>query len=352
MSITGILSFILVLGALIFVHELGHFLLARLVKVKVLKFALGFGPKIFGIKRGDTEYLIAAVPLGGYVKLFGDDPQEELPEEQKADAFTAQPTWKKAAIVAAGPIFNLVFAYIIFTFVYIFAGLPQLLPHVGKVSPDSPALAANMQEGDVIISIAGKQITYWDDIREVIQKNKDNKTSIEVKRGDENLSLKITPNLQTATNIFNEPVKLWMIGIQPTGETYIEDISVIRAVGLGYKKTVEIIYLTLTGITKMITGSIPANNIGGPILIAQMTAQTAEQGILSVILFTALLSVNLGLLNLLPIPILDGGHLLFFAIESALRRQINERYKEIAQQVGLVLLISLMIFAFYNDFTR
>lgn len=435
------------LGILIFVHEFGHFLFAKLLGVKVLKFSLGFGPKLLGRKYGDTEYLISAVPLGGYVKMLGqsDNPQgeeEEIPEEEKVRAYNFQPVWKRFLIVFSGPFFNLLFAALIFVLVF-FSGVPVPLPDIGNVEENSPAAAAGLLTGDRVIEIDGKDIASWHDISEAISNNQGNKLLFKVKRDNLIIEVQVSPEKKVDKNIFGEDKEGWsvgieplvlpvvgevmkgsradeagllksdriieinggslktwhdmtdlihenpekpllfriqrgqqvmdvtitpkkevyqipdgekkaigLIGIKPLGNDFIKKFGPIESVSLGLKRTWDISVLTILSMVKLIQRVIPSNTIGGPIMIFQMAGEQASQGALNFFTFMAVISINLGVLNLLPIPILDGGHILFLGIEAVIRRPLNENVVMIAQKVGLVLLLSLMAFAFYNDIVR
>jgi regulator of sigma E protease len=348
--VVTILSFVVVLGVLIFIHELGHFLVARKVGVKVLTFSIGFGPKLLKRTVGDTEYALSAFPLGGYVRLLGDDPKEAVDPGDQHRSFLNQSVSKKMAIVFAGPFFNLLLALVVFVGIFMM-GVPVLTAEVGEVQ-EGPAQQAGILSGDMIVAMDGKKVTQWEDIRGILQESGGNEVAVEVKRGGENLTVKVVPVQKEAKNIFGETQMQWLIGIAPKGTVITQRHDPLTAAYLGVKRTIEITELTIVGIVKLIQGKLPANTIGGPIMIAQLAGQQVAQGFLSVLLFIAILSINLGVINLLPIPILDGGHLLFFAIEGVMGRPISIRKREVAQQVGLFLLICLMLFAIYNDVDR
>lgn len=345
------LSAIVLLGILIFVHELGHFIFAKLMNVKVLKFSLGFGPKILGRKIGETEYLISAVPLGGYVKMLGEDSDDAISEEDKKRAYNSQSVWKRFAIVVSGPVFNIIFAAMLFVFIYI-SGVPVLLPEVGEVISDSPAAAAGLVKGDTIIEIDGKTIRHWDEMTDIIYKSPGIKLGFKIKRGAGIIDMAITPDKKTAPNIFGEKKEVGLIGIKPSGKVSVEKQTPAGAVVRGIIKTWDLSVLTLLSIVKLIQRIIPAETIGGPILIFQMAGQQAAQGMLSFFTFMAVISINLGILNLLPIPILDGGHMLFLAIEAVRGKPLSNKAIAVAQKIGMALIVFLMVFAFYNDIMR
>ncbi len=342
---------LILLGILIFVHELGHFIVAKLMKVKVLKFSLGFGPKVIGRKIGETEYLISSFPLGGYVKMLGEEGVEEIPEEEKPRAYNYQPVWRRFLIVFSGPLFNLLFASLIFALIFM-VGFPVLLPQVGEVMPDSPAARVGLLKGDTITEIEGRPINRWDEMTEIIHKNPGRELLVKIKRDNQTIQFKITPEKKEVPNIFGEKKEVGLIGIKPLGATRIERVALHKAVINGIEKTWDISVLTVVSIIKLIQRIIPAETIGGPILIFQMAGQEAAHGPLSFFTFMAIISINLGVLNLLPIPILDGGHILFLLIEAVRRKPLSEKVIMVAQRVGLAIIITLMVFAFYNDIMR
>ncbi len=433
---------IILLGILIFVHEFGHFLFAKMANVKVLKFSLGFGPSILGRKYGETEYQISAVPLGGYVKMLGEESGDEITEEDRARAYNFQPVGKRILIVLAGPIFNILFAAVVFALISI-SGVPVPYPDIGKVEGDSPAARAGLMTGDRVISInesairswdeietavnrtpgktllfkvrrdgsvaelsvtpekkaeedifgESRQVWYigisqllypdigevtkgspaeraglkkgdrivsigdtplrtWQDMTEIIRANAEKPLRFRIKRGDHITEAVITPEKSTITGPGGEKKDIGLIGVGPRGNDFIKRYGPVEAASFGMKKTWDVSVLTLVSIVKLIQRIIPAETIGGPILIFQMAGQQAAHGPLSFFTFLAIISINLGVLNLLPIPMLDGGHILFLGIEAVRRKPLNEKVIMIAQRVGLAMIVTLMIFAFYNDVMR
>ncbi len=346
-----IMPTVIVLGILIFVHELGHFLLAKKLGVGVVTFSLGFGPKLIGRKIGETQYQISAVPLGGFVKLIGENPEEEVKEEDLSRSFSAQPIWKRILIISAGPFFNFFLAIVLFSTINLF-GIPYFPSIVGEVSPGLPAEKVGLKKGDLVLSIDGKEVSKWEDLHKIISDSKGKELSIKVKRNGEVLNFKVNPQAVKEKNLFGEEVETFRIGIVNPKEVLIEKVNPMIALGMGFVQTWQGIKLTVVGIVKLIQRVIPAKTIGGPILIAQLAGEQAKRGLLSLVLFMSILSINLGVINLFPIPILDGGHFLFLGLEAVLRRPISIKKMEIAQQVGLVFIILLMLFAFYNDLIR
>lgn len=349
-------SFILVLGLLIFVHELGHFLFAKLFGVRVLKFSLGFGPKLVGKVIGETEYVISAFPLGGFVKMFGENPDEQqITEEDRKGSFAHKPVWQRFMVVLAGPLFNILFSIVLFFMVFSFVGIPTSVDttRIGKVNENSPAAAAGVQAGDVIVRIDDTATIGWVDVLEAVKNSAGEPIRVDVEREGERLSLDIVPAIDAVKNVFGEEVeKRYMIGIMKSDELSYEKSTLFGAMQSACRQTWMYVTLTVMGFLKIIQQVIPASEIGGPILIAQIAGEQMKAGWLNLIYFMSLLSVNLGILNLLPIPVLDGGHLVFLTIEGVRRKPLNERAQIIAQQVGIGLLATLMIFVFYNDIVR
>ena len=349
---TNIFAFIIVLGVLIFFHEFGHFLIARLFGVGVEKFSLGFGPRLFGKKVGRTDYRLSAIPLGGYVKMIGEEPDAEIDPVDIPVSFTHKHVAKRMLIVAAGPFFNLLLAVIIFLGIFLISGLFVLKPSVGSVKDGSPAYAAGLKAGDLIAAINGVNISTWDEMAELINASKGKALTVALQRGESTLETRITPELVGSKNIFGEDVQRHVIGITASGESYSKKLNPLQAFTQSLVQTYKIAELMVIIIAKLITGDISTDTIGGPIMIAQMAGDQAKAGIGNLISFIALISINLAIINLLPIPVLDGGHLLFFCIEAIKGRPVSIKVREIAQQVGLFLLILLMILVFYNDITR
>lgn len=347
----SVLSAIVVLGVLIFVHELGHFIFAKLFGVGVEKFSLGFGPKVVGFSRGETEYLISAFPLGGYVKMVGEAPDAEVSPEDSHRSFQSKTPLQRIVVVAAGPVFNLLFAWLAFVVVYMI-GVPAMTARIGEVVKDKPAARAGIAANDLITAINGTAVTRWDDVAKAIAATKGGAVEVRVRRGGADLAFRVTPESRSGKNLFGEPVTTPVIGVISAGETIVDHFGAGEAVVKGSAQTASVIKLTILSLVKLVERAIPLDTVGGPIMIAKMAGQQATAGAVSFIAFMALLSVNLGILNLLPVPILDGGHLFFYFVEMILRKPVSFKAREVAQQVGLVLLLGLMILAFYNDIVR
>ena len=351
--LSSILVAIVVLGFLILFHELGHFLVAKRVGVGVLKFSIGFGPKLIGRRLGRTDYVISAIPLGGFVKMVGEDPDEQVDAEDQKIAFQQQALWKRMAIVGAGPGANIVFAFLAFSLVFAIYGarVPTDTAKVGGVIENMPAAAAGLRAGDLVTAVNGTPVSQWEKLSETIRASGGNPITLQVQREGSTLEIQLTPEAKPDRNMFGETLgTAYVIGIERGFDQ--EQVGPLIAVWMGAKQTAWWVETLLLSVAKMFQGRIPAKDIGGPILIVQAAGQQARLGLEYLLHFMAVISINLGVLNLLPIPVLDGGHFVFFALEAILRRPLDTRHREIAQQVGLVLLISLMAFAFYNDIVR
>ena len=347
----NIISVIVLLGILVFVHELGHFLVAKWSGVGVLKFSLGFGPRLIGRKFGETEYLISMIPLGGYVKMLGESEEDELSPEDEERSFQKQPVLKRIGIVAAGPLFNFLFAIIVFAIIYSF-GVPVLTSRIGDVQEGGAAFKAGIQKGDNILAIDGKEISRWGELADAISKSNGKELNFTVERNNKVHDIYIRPGLAKVKNIFGEEIESYKLGVIASSETVIERVNPFRAFLEGVAQTWWFTKLTYLTVVKIVQRVVSPKNLGGPILIAQMSGEYAKRGIIPFMFFMAILSINLGVLNLLPIPVLDGGHLFFYLIEVVTGKEVNIKWREMAQQVGFFLLIMLMVFVFYNDIAR
>ncbi len=350
MTIT-IIATIIVLGVLIFAHELGHFLAAKWSGVGVVTFSLGFGPKIFGRKVGETQYQVSLIPLGGYVKMIGEEPGEKIPPELIPRSFLAASVKRRLGIVFAGPFFNFIFAVVAFAIAFT-VGLPTLLPEVGEVKPDFPAYQAGLQKGDRILEVNGAPLKRWEDLAKAIHESVDQPLKLKVERGKEAFEVTVTPQVSTQKNLFGDDVRVGLIGISPSGNTFTERADPFTAVYRAVLQSWRVTELTVVSIYKIIEGKVSAKTIGGPILIAQLAGQQAKAGVLSLVIFMAVISINLVILNILPIPVLDGWHLLMFLIEGVIGKPVSLKLRERAQQVGIFIIILLMLLVFYNDISR
>lgn len=448
-----VVSAVVALGALIFIHELGHFLIAKAVGVGVERFSLGFGPRLWSLQRGETEYCISVVPLGGYVKMMGEEasgedvihPRADAPADPQADAksFAKKPLGARVLIVFAGPGMNFVLAAVIFSFIFAVVGVPVFPTTVGRILPDSAAAKAGLRAQDEVVAVDGRPVRHWGEIEERVAGSDGHALVLTIVRDGQRREVSVTPRRVPVRTAFGEPAEAWSLGTSPYlppvvgevqagmpaaeaglqprdrivalngqpietwdelaetiskrpgeavmlmverhgsrmeisvtpravaerdplgNETQVGRIGIARAtsqtflrsdplsaLGKGVARTWDVTVLTVVSIWKLVSGTIPASNIGGPLQISMAAGQQAQQGLVSYAFFVALISINLAILNLLPVPMLDGGHLLFFAIEAVLGRPLSLRKREIAQQIGLALLMLLMVFALFNDITR
>ena len=445
---TTVVSFIVVIGVLILIHELGHFIVARWAGVGVERFSIGFGPVLFRWRGKETEYCLSVVPMGGYVKMMGEENPLEGGESLPYDpgkAFALKPLWVRFLIVFAGPGMNFVLAAVIFTIVLATAGRPVWPPVIGRVAPNTPAAAAGLRTGDLVVTVDGRRVGHWEDLERAVATSGGRPLQLSVARGGATEQVTITPRLTEVRDpIFKETREAWELGVGPqltpqigsvspgsaadkagfrvgdvvvavagqpvftpeelmqsiqkrAGQTFDvtveregrrlaipvtattvkeknpagQDVEVGRigvgivtktvnyepysppaAVWYGTVKTWDMTVLTAKGLWKIVSRQIDSSNIGGPIQIASEAGRQAKEGAASLALFTAIISVNLALLNLLPVPMLDGGHLFFFVIEAIMGRPLSLRKREAAQQLGFVLLMLLMVYALYNDLVR
>jgi len=450
--LTSIVSAVIILGLLILIHETGHFLVAKRCGVRVLRFSIGYPPKLFGVRRGETEYVIGGVPFGGYVRMLGDEIGDELspadvatylteisqdlvgaadpqlkseasfeerllliaqrlggaeaqastgttpaalsllgrelkPEEAllldeihhrgsmaeavkslsesappalkrriSERAFPSQPLHKRFAIVLAGPAANLIFAPLALVVVFMY-GVPRLLPVLGQVKAGLPAAAAGLKPGDTVLSIDGQPIKTWDQLSTVVKRSDGSKIKIEYERPDGKSSTHgvavIQPTYEEGKSGFGGTVHQWVIGVLPRGDSIVTRVGPMKAVEQAAVESVNMTGMLLSGMAKIVSGATPVREaLGGPIMIARIAGEEAHAGFANVLLFTVTLSLELGIINLLPVPMLDGGHLAFFVIEGLRGKPLHVRHREIAQQVGLFLLVILMAFAIFNDISR
>ncbi|MBF0622048.1 MAG: RIP metalloprotease RseP [Magnetococcales bacterium] len=347
---------LLVLGVLIFVHEMGHFLVARWCGVRVEVFSIGFGPQILSwTAKGDngTNYRISAVPLGGFVKMLGESQGEGevVDEVDRPFAFSFKPLWQRFAIVFAGPAFNFLFAIVAFAGLAM-TGIQEALPVVGQVGEETPAAHAGLLSGDHITHINGEAIDRWATMSDRIKSSDGNGMRFTIMRESEIFETVITPEIREVPNLFGEPKKVPLIGVSQGSSSVMVQYNPVESLVIGVERTWMVSHLIVQGIWKMITQVVDPAQIGGPLLIAEMAGKTASQGTADLLYFMAFISINLGILNLLPIPILDGGHLFFFLIEGIKRTPVHLQVQEFANRAGLVFLVCLMVLAFYNDLVR
>jgi len=346
----GILIAILVLSVLIFFHELGHFTAARFFGVQVDVFSIGFGKKLYTRMIGKTQWSISAIPLGGYVKMKGQDDTDPTKKSFDADSYNAKKPWQRIIILLAGPFANFLLAFILY-FAIANLGVPKLLPYVGKVGADTPAMAAGLLKDDKLIEINGKRITFWENIGEHINATKGDVTLL-VERKQQLVTLQLTPKVIDDQNVFGEKITRRIIGISPSGEQTTVHFGFLDSISYAWDETKKASLLIVESIQKLLTGVVGADKLGGIITIVDVTAQASHAGILALFFFTALISVNLGVLNLLPIPALDGGHIMFNLYEILTGKEASEKVMMYITMVGWALLLALMFVGLYNDINR
>jgi regulator of sigma E protease len=357
-----IVPFLFVLTIVVFFHELGHFLIARWCGIKVLTFSIGFGPEIIGFNdRYGTRWKIAAIPLGGFVKFFGDDNAASVPdrdaaaamtEAEKNDSFVFKSVGARAAVVAAGPIANFILAIAIFAGVFMTVGKQTTSARVDSIQAGSAAQAAGFQPGDLVVGINGSPIANFADMQRVVSVSAGEPMNVEVERGGVHVTLKATPELKELKDNFGNVHRLGVLGISRSmapGDIKTEKVGPLSAVVMGAQETWFVVDRTLSYIGGVFTGRESPDQLGGPIRIAQVSGQVATAGFGALMHLAAVLSVSIGLLNLFPIPLLDGGHLLFYGIEAARGRPLSERAQEVGFRIGLAIVVVLMIFATFND---
>ena len=447
----SILAFIIVLGVLIFFHELGHFLMARLFGVGVEKFSLGFGWRLIGKKIGITDYRLSAIPLGGYVKMVGEEPDAEVAPADIPLSFTHKHVFKRICIVAAGPVFNLLLAVLIFFIFFAITGVEDIRPFIRQVQKDSVAQKAGLRVDDLIVSVDGQKVSSWYDIDETVTESNGRRLRLGVARNDTLLEIDVSPQLKEGVDLLGDPISYYDIGISafpelkaivgevnagfpaekaglkkgdqitsingipivnwqqmqslisssggaeltltlerdakmlqvrltprhvetkdhlgrvenryligitnqqieiPESDLVTKRLNPIKAAVKSLERCYSIVVLMIRSVVKIIDGSIPKDSLGGPIMIAKMAGDHAKLGVDKLIQFIAFISINLAIINLLPIPVLDGGHLLFFMIEAIKGRPVSIKVREVAQQIGLFILLLLIILVFYNDISK
>lgn len=357
-----LVPFLFVLTVVVFIHELGHFLVARWCGVTVQAFSIGFGREIWGFyDRHGTRWRLAWIPLGGYVKFVDDEngasvPSQEalerLTPEEREGAFQNKTLAQRAAVVAAGPIANFLLAIALFAGIFTFVGVSVTAPRVDELIPGGAAEQAGFKAGDLILAIDGKPIESFNEMQRLVGESADQELSFLLERGGTQITLKATPGRREMSDRFGNKLRLGVIGVKRT--TQPEDweykhYGPLEAVWMGVKETNFIISKTLSYVRDVVLGRESADQLGGPIRIAEVSGQVASAGFIPLLNLTAILSVSIGLINLFPIPLLDGGHLLFYALEAIRRRPLSARAQEIGFRVGLTLVLMLMMYATFND---
>jgi regulator of sigma E protease len=357
-----IIPFLFVLSLVVFFHELGHFLVGRWCGVRILVFSIGFGPEIIGFNdRYGTRWKISAIPLGGFVKFFGDDNVASvsssarlagMDEAARAQCFVFQPVRERAAIVVAGPLANFILAIAIFAGIFMLYGKQTMSARVDAVQPDSAAATAGFQPGDLVLAIDGHSVESFADMQRIVSASADETLAVTVERNGATLTLKAVPALKEVKDTFGNVHRIGILGISRSmaaADMKLQPVPPPRAVWMGIEETWFVVERTLSYIGGVVVGREAADQLGGPIRIAQMSGQVATMGFVALLHLAAVLSVSIGLLNLFPIPLLDGGHLLFYGIEALRGRPLSERAQEVGFRIGLAIVLMLMIFATFND---
>jgi regulator of sigma E protease len=352
-----IVPFLIVLTVLVFVHELGHYLVARWCKVRIEVFSIGFGPEIFGwYDRAGTRWKFSLMPLGGYVKMFGDADPASMPTtdlaamtpEERAVSFHHKRLTQRVAVVSAGPVANFVFAILVMAALYATVGQPFTPAQVGQVQAGSAAEAGGIKAGDIFLAIDGRKVESFEDVQTLVHLNVGTPMTLLMKRGQDELTLVITPRVSAVTDRLGNVHRLGLLGVEVSGVTFVKR-NPVTAIWRASGETMNITTGTLQAVWQMVIGARGADDLGGPLRIAQMSGEVAKGGIVPLISLMALLSVNLGLINLFPIPVLDGGHLLFYAAEAIRGKPLGPRAQEYGFRLGLALVLTLMVFATWND---
>lgn len=352
-------AFIFILTVIVFFHELGHYWIARRNGVRVEVFSIGFGPEIFGwTARSGTRWKVSLLPLGGYVKMFGegaatptDDEPREMTEDEKRVSFHHKRVGQRAAVVAAGPVANFILAIVVLAMLFMVSGQPYTPADIGTVQPNSAAAEAGFQPGDRIVAIDGTDIERFEEVQRIVRLSPAEPLDVTVRRGGQDVVLKVVPRQAEVVDRFGNKSRVGLLGISRSG-TDIKKHSPVSAVTAAVTETWRLSLYTLQAVGQIIRGARSAEDLGGPIRIAQMSGQVAELGLTSVFWFLAVLSVNLGLINLFPVPMLDGGHLMYYGYEAVRGRPVSDRAMEIGFRVGLGLVLSLFVFVTVQDLAR
>ncbi|TCQ09849.1 site-2 protease [Rhizobium sp. PP-F2F-G36] len=357
-----IVPFLLVLTLLVFVHEMGHYLVGRWSGIKIVAFSIGFGPELVGFNdRRGTRWKFCAIPLGGYVKFYGDEDAASTPDyraleglsaEERGRTFLGAALWKRAATVAAGPIANFILAIVIYALLFSAYGKPIADPVVSEVKAGSAAAESGIRPGDLLVSIDGSTVTTFDDVRRYVGVRPEMPIVVEIRRDGQLLEVPMVPKRTEITDQFGNKMEMGIIGIvtnQESGNFRLQSFGPLEAVGQGAVESWHIVTGTFAYIGNLVTGHMKADQLGGPIRVAQASGQMATLGVAAVLQLAAVLSVSIGLLNLMPVPVLDGGHLMFYAIEAIRGRPLGPSAQDIAFRIGFAMVLMLMVFATWND---
>ena len=353
-----VVPFLVILTILVFIHELGHYLVARHNGVYVEVFSVGIGPEIFGwTDKKKTRWRVSLIPFGGYVRMFGDQDEASTPDQKALKKMTAaeksrslhyKSVWQRIAVSAAGPLANYLLAIVLLTGLYATVGQRYISPKIGTVQEESAAEKAGLQVGDRILEIESTPITQFDDLQKIVSQSADKPLTVIIQRESEDMTIIVTPDLKEVTDVFGETQKVGIMGISPAGIEFVRR-NPMYALWYSIKDTASFTGQTLEALGQMIVGKRSADGLAGPLRIAQLSGEVSKAGIPAMIWFMAILSISLGLINFFPVPMLDGGHLLFYFIEAARGKPVSEKVQEYAFRVGFFIIIGLMAFAMWND---
>ncbi len=344
------LIFIAVISLLILIHEFGHFIVARRLGIRVERFSLGFGPKLFGIKGKQTEYVICAVPIGGYIKMAGDS-RETVKGEK--DEFLSRPVSQRASIVIMGPIFNYILSFLCFWAVF-FIGFPVLTSKVGSLMDNMPAKAAGVKVGDKIISVDATPTSYWEDVASIIHEKKEGEVvNLKIERNNKQINIRISPEFKKTKNLLGEEITIALIGITPSEEAVEIKYGLFESLKLGATRLIDVTTLTFQALWRMLIGGLSLReSVTGPLGIFFATTKAFKYGLTALLYVVAVLGVSLAIFNILPIPLLDGGHIFFLIIERIRRKPLSIKIEELLNKVSMAFLLLLVLAVFYNDLVR
>jgi regulator of sigma E protease len=334
----------------VLIHEFGHFIVAKRIGVRVEKFSLGFGPKVVSVKKGDTEYMISAIPLGGYVKMAGDEPGETLTGD--GGEFLSRKISDRFKIIFAGPLLNYILAFLIFSVIFMF-GSPTLTTEVGSLLNDYPAAKSGIMAGDKVLKVDGKDVKYWENMTALIHNHLDGPIKIEIERKNKIIDFEIQPVVREMKDIFGKTSKVALLGIAPSQKIENVRYGFFQSFGMGFKKLIDLTTITYKALWSIATGRLSVKeSMTGPIGIFIITGKAAEMGFIYLVHLMGLLSASLAIFNLLPLPVLDGGHILLLFIEKLRGKPLSMRSQEIISNIGVAFLILLTVFIFYSDIMK
>lgn len=331
-------------------HEFGHFIVAKRIGVRVETFSFGFGPKLFSVKKGETEYAVSAIPLGGYIKMAGDEPGEKL--TGKSFEFLSRSIFDRFKVIVAGPLLNYILAFLIFSVIFMF-GSPTLTTEVGSLLKDYPAKEAGILVGDKVLKVDSKDVSHWEDMTAITHSHTESPIQLTIERGGKVFELKLQPVIREVKDIFGNSTKIALLGIAPSEKIESVRYGFFQSFGMGFKKLMDLTTLTYKALWYIVTGRMSVKeSMTGPIGIFIITGKAAQMGFIYLVHLVAMLSASLAIFNLLPFPVLDGGHVFFLIIEKIRGKPLSMKAQEMIANVGISLLILLTVFIFYNDIMK